>query len=116
MHLAFETLIRIPGVSLEVTFPGSNVLNTANMNAILAGGRPAWWAPVTIALALLCAACLTATIGVSASIAARALRPAAVGDTPPTPAPATPAATSTALEVRTAVDPWAVPEGTTARQ
>ena len=118
VHLAFETLIRIPGVSLQVTLPGQNVLNTATMNAILAVGRPAWWVPVTIAPALLCAACLTATLAVSASVAARSLRPAAGGDAAPSARPAAgslsgtevpgpSSATGTALEVRTAVDPWA---------
>ena len=97
------------------------MLNTATMTVILAGSRPSWWVPVTIGLAVLSAACLTATIGISASIAARALRPAVDGGTPSARPDATtgvsepPSATSTALEVRTAVDPWAGPDLTPER-
>ena len=113
MYLVPETLVRIPGVSVQLTLPGQNVLNTANMNVSLAGGRPSWFAAVDITLALFCLALLAAAVGLSASIAARSLQPYPGDDhTAPVSAqtPGPPPATATKMEVRTAVDPWPAKE------
>ena len=42
---------RIPGVSLQITLPGNNVLNSSNLDVALQSVRASWHEPVEIGLA-----------------------------------------------------------------
>jgi hypothetical protein len=62
-YLSAELALRIPGVSVQVTLPGANVLNSANLDAALRSVRAPWHEPVEIGLAALCLATLVVAMG-----------------------------------------------------
>lgn len=57
-YLALELFFKIPGVALQVTLPGNNVLNTANLRLELNNLRPPWHESLEVTLAILCLAAL----------------------------------------------------------
>lgn len=78
-YLSAALAVRIPGVSLQVTLPGDNVLNSANLDTALQSVRAPWHEQVEIGLT---AVCLSTLLVAMCSLLPAVARPLSVLDRP----------------------------------